>query len=196
MRRRTFVAPALLLAALTVVACGGGGSGAEGKIVETIEKAVTTSKPANCTKLVTQRFNEQNTARKGEAAVKACEAEAKSGEGKAKGAKVSNVAVNGAKATAEVEFEGGSLGGQSLEVALVEAGGNWKLDHVEGFAGYDGKALAKAFEKQFEEEPGELSPKQARCISAKIAGASQAEAEELFFSGSRAPIVELAESCA
>ena len=197
MDKRILVPLALsVLAALMLTACGGGGSGDEGKITEVIEAAATTSDPSNCTELQTRRFDEQNSEEKGKGAVKACEEEAKAGEEEAEGAKVSNVSINGEKATAEVEFEGGSLGSQALEVALVEEGGSWKLDQVEGFANYDGKALGEAFEKQFEKEPEGLNADQAQCIAGKIAAASQTEAEALFFSGTPDAIEELAESCA
>ncbi len=198
MNKRILVPLALLvLAALTLTACGGGGgSSDEGKITETIEKAATTSDPSNCTELETPAFVEQNSEQKGKAAVKSCEEEAEAGEQHAEGANVSNVSVNGSKATAEVEFEGGPLGSQTLEVALVEEGGNWKLDQIEGFANYDGAALGEAFEKEFEENPEGLNKKQATCIAQGIAKSSKTEAEELFFSGSSEPIVELAEGCA
>jgi hypothetical protein len=185
----------LVLMASTSAACGGG-SGDEGRIAEAIERATTTKDPSNCTELQTQRFDERNTGQNGRAAVKRCEEEAKEGGRRAKGAKVSDISVDGEKATAKVEFEGGSLGSQALEVALVEEGGKWKLDRIEGFADYDGKALGEAFERQFEKEPKGLSPAQARCIAGKIGKASQAEAETLFFGGTPDAIEELAESCA
>jgi hypothetical protein len=197
LNKRILVPLALLvLAALTLTACGGGGSNDEDKIAETIETAATTSDPSNCTELETLSFVEQNSQQKGKAAIKACEEEAEAGEEEAEGANVSNVSVDGSKATAEAEFEGGSLGSQSLEVELVEEDGTWKLDQIAGFANYDGRALGEAFEKQFDEEPGELSPEQAKCISGKVAGLSQAEAEEVFFGGSAEKIIELAQSCA
>jgi hypothetical protein len=197
LNKRILVPLALLaLAALALTACGGGGSSDEDKIAETIETAATTNDPSNCTELETLSFVEQNSQQKGKAAVKSCEEEAEAGEEEAEGANVSNVSVDGSNATAEAEFEGGSLGSQSLEVELVEEGGTWKLDQIAGFANYDGKALGEAFEKQFEEEPGELSPEQAKCISGKVAGLSQAEAEEVFFGGSPEKIIELAQSCA
>jgi ABC-type glycerol-3-phosphate transport system substrate-binding protein len=194
---RTFVPLALLvLAALTLAACGGGGgSGDEEKITETIETAATTSDPTNCTELETLSFVEQNSEEKGKSAIKSCEEEAEAGEEEAEGVKVTEVSVNGSKATANAEFEGGGLGAQTLELALVEEGGTWKLDHVEGFANYDGKALGEAFEKQFEESSEEIKPEQAKCIAEKVANASKAQAEELFLSGSPEAIVELAESC-
>jgi hypothetical protein len=196
MNKRALVPIALLaLAALTLTACGGGRSD-EDKIVETIETAETTPQPNNCTEFQTQRFNEQNNQVQGKAATKVCEEQAESGEELAEGANVSNVSVNGEKATAEVAFEGGPLGSQALEVALVKQEGNWKLDQVEGFARYEGKALGSAFEKEFEEHPQGLSKQQATCIAGRIAGSSQKEAEELFFSGSSEPIIKLAEGCA
>jgi hypothetical protein len=198
LNKRILVPLALLvLAALTLTACGGGGgSSEEDKITETIEKAATSSDPSNCTEIETLNFVEQNTAEKGEAAIKSCEEEAKEGNEQAEQANVSNVSVNGSKATAEVEFEGGPLGSQTLEVALVEEGGTWKMEEVEGFAKYDGTALGAAFEKEFEEEPEGLNEKQATCIAEGIAKSSKAAAEELFFSGSPEAIVKLAEGCA
>ena len=77
------------------------------------------------------------------------------------------------KATAEVEFEGGSLGSQTLEVALVEEGGDWKLDQIEGFANYDGQTSGEAFEKKFEENPEEPEQEQGNCIAEGIAEVEQ-----------------------
>jgi hypothetical protein len=187
----------LVVAALMLAACGGGGSSsAEGEITEAIEKATTTADPSNCTETETLSFVEQNSAEKGKGAIKTCEEEAKAGEEEAEKANVSNISVNGEKATAEVEFKGGSLDSQTLEVALVEEGGKWKLDQVEGFADYNGEALEKAFEKQFEKEAEGVSPEVVSCIAEGIGKASKAEAEELFFSGSPSKIEELAEGCA
>jgi hypothetical protein len=167
----------LVLAAFTLAACGGGGSSAEDEITEVIETAA-------------------NSGETGKAAVKACEAEAKEEEEQAEAASVSNVSVNGEKATAEVEFEGGPLDSQTLEVALVEEGGSWKLDQIEGFAEYDGKALEEAFLKRFEEEPEGVSQAQYTCIAEGIGKASKAEAKELFLSGSPEKLEELARGCA
>jgi len=195
MNKRALIPIALLaLAALTLSACGGGGSD-EDKVVETIETAATTTDPSNCTKLQTQRFNEQNNQVQGEAATKVCEEQAEAGEEQAEGASVSHVAVKDDKATAEVEFEGGSLGSQTLEVALVQEDGDWKLDQVEGFARYDGKALGEEFEAEFKENPQGVNPEQAKCIAGKIAALSKPDAEELFFGGSSEPIIAIAESC-
>jgi hypothetical protein len=193
---RNLVPLALLASASLGLSACGGGNGDEDKIVEAIETAETTANPRNCTELQTQRFNEQVSQKRGKAATKACEKEAEAGEEEAKSANVSNVTVNDDKATAEVEFKGGPLDSQTLEVALVQEDGDWKLDRVEGFADYDGKALGAAFEERFEEKPEGLSPKQAKCIARKVAASSEAKAEDLFFGGSSDPIIDLAESCA
>lgn len=196
MIKRLLVPLALLaLAALTVTACGGGGSNAEDEVTEVIEQAATTKDPSNCTELQTLRFTEQNTGEKGKAAIKSCEESAKEEE-QAEEAKVSNVSVNGEKATAEAEFIGGSLGSQTLAVALVEEDGDWKLDQIEGFADYDGKALEESFLKRFEESSEGLSKKQYTCIAEGIGKATTAEAEAMFLSGSSTKIEALAKGCA
>jgi hypothetical protein len=193
--RRALVPLALsVLASAALVACGG--SSDSDKITEVIETAATTSDPSNCTELETRRFVEQNSQEKGKAALKSCEEEDEKGETKAKSVNVANVSAKDEKATAEVEFEGGSLNSQVLEVALVEEEGDWKLDHIEGFARYDGKAMAKVFLQQLETGSSGLSATQARCFTGKLAAASKAEAEELLLGGSPEPIKKLAESCA
>jgi hypothetical protein len=194
--KRLLVPLALLaLAALAVTACGGGGSSAEDEVTEVIEQAATTKDPSNCTELQTLRFTEQNTGEKGKAAIKSCEESAKEEE-QAEEAKVSNVSVNGEKATAEAEFIGGSLGSQTLAVALVEEEGDWKLDQIEGFANYNGKALEETFLKRFEESPEGLTKQQYTCIAEGIGKATTAEAEAMFLSGSSTKVEELAKGCA
>ena len=196
MIKRLLVPLALLaLAALVVTACGGSGSSAEDEVTEVIEQAATTKDPSSCTELQTLRFTEQNTGEKGKAAIKSCE-ESAAEEEQAEEAKVSNVSVNGEKATAEAEFIGGSLGSQTLAVALIEEDGDWKLDQIEGFANYDGKALEETFLKRFEESPEGLSKKQYTCIAEGIGKASTAEAEAMFLSGASTKIEELAKGCA
>ena len=196
MIKRLLVPLALFaLAALAVTACGGSGSSAQNEVTEVIEQAATTKDPSNCTELQTLRFTEQNTGEKGKAAIKNCEESAQEEE-QAEEAKVSNVSVNGKKATAEAEFIGGSLGSQTLAVALIEEDGNWKLDQIEGFANYDGKALEETFLKRFEESPEGLTKQQYTCIAEGIGKASTAEAETMFLSGSSIKIEELAKGCA
>lgn len=197
MRKRHLLLPCLLLlSALVLVACGGSsGSSAEAEIEAAIETSATKPDPANCTKFATQKFLEQSTSKSGKAALKNCEEEEESGENKAESVTVTNVEVEGSKATADAAVTGGGFEGQTLEIALVEEEGAWKLDQLTGFAKFDQKTLVKTFEAKLE-EAGELNGKQVSCIVAGLEEAPEAELEELVISGNSAPIEELAEGCA
>lgn len=197
MKRYLLLVPCLLiLSAVALSACGGGGgSSDESKIEETIETAATTADPSNCTELETRKFVEQNALGASGNAVKECEKEAEEGEEKAESVDISNVSVNGEAATAEVAFTGGGFNGQALEVALVEEGGDWKLDEVVGFTKFDPAKLANAFEAKFSEEEEAIPAKLATCLSGAFGEMSQSEAEEVLFSGSAAGVEKLVASC-
>jgi copper chaperone CopZ len=187
--------PALVLAlALSLAACGGGGESDEDKITSTIENAATSNDPAICDETQTLAFMEQTTGEGGKEAEKECEEEAKSGEGQPDSVSVSNVKVNGDKATANVEFKGGNLDEQTPEVALVEEDGNWKLDELTGFAKFDPETLVNTFAEQLEEEP-EVEPQVASCIVEGMEELSKGELEGLVIENNTEPIVEIAESC-
>lgn len=189
------VLPALLLAfALGLAACGGGGESDEDKITSTIENAATSNDPAVCDETQTLAFMEQTSGSSGKEAEKECEEEAKSGEGQPDSVSVSNVKVNGDKATANAEFKGGNLDGQTPEVALVEEGGNWKLDELTGFAKFDPETLVNSFAEQIEEEP-EIEPKAASCIVEGVEELSKGELESLVIENNNQAIVEIVEGC-
>lgn len=189
------VLPALVLAfALGLAACGGGGESDEDKIVSMIEKSATSTDPANCKETQTQQFMEQTSGGSGSEAVKECEKETKSGEDNPEAVNVSNVKVEGEKATANVEFEGGNFNGQTVEVALVEEEGNWKLNELTGFAKFDPTQLVGALAKKLEENP-EIEPRVASCIVEGLEEAPKEELEALVIENNTQPIVELAESC-
>lgn len=196
MKKRHLLLPCLLIvSALALVACGGGGSSDESEIEEAIETSATTGDPSNCTKLETANFVEQSTSESGTAAIKACEEEAKKDpESRAESVEVAEVEVDGSKATANAAISGGSLDSQTVSIALVEEDG-WKLDELTGFVKLDQGALAQVFETQLEKS-GELNSKQTSCIVEGIEEMPQAEIEEVILSGNSTPIEELAEGCA
>lgn len=187
--------PVLLLAlTLGLAACGGGGESDEDKIASTIETAATSTAPAVCGETQTLKFMEQTTSGSGKEAEKECEEEAKSGESNPESVNVSKVEVSGGKATADAEFKGGNFNEQTLEVALVEEGGEWKLDEFVGFAKFDPSVFVEALAKQLENEPS-IEPQAAGCIVEGIEEFSKPELESLVVENNTQAIVEVAESC-
>jgi hypothetical protein len=108
---------------------------------------------------------------------------------------VSNVEVNGSKATGDAAVTGGGLDGQSIEIALVKEGEQWKLDEVVRFTSFNPEKLAETVGAELKEHQGELSPNIASCLVEALAHASRTEAEELFLSGSTGALQKVAEKC-
>jgi hypothetical protein len=194
LKRRFSLACLVVFSALAVVACGGSGNSDESQIEEAIETSATTTDPADCTKLSTRHFMEQTTQSEGSEAVKECEKQASEETG-AESASVSNVEVDGSKATADVALTGGSFDGQTLGVTLVKEGNQWKLDELTGFAKFDKAKLIEAFEKSLAEPSNEVSNGLASCLVEALEAGSREEFEELTLSGSAEGLEELAEAC-
>jgi hypothetical protein len=183
----------LFLAGFAFAACGGGDDETS-KVEETIETAATTTDPAECSKTQTQNFMEQTSQASGKAAVKKCEEEAEKEEG-AESAKVSNVEVDGSSASAEVALGGNIFDGQTLEVALVKDGDQWKLDEVVKFTEFDHGKFVKTFEGEIEKS-GEANSKFATCFLEAFEEADQREVEELLFNSAGKGFEEIAKNCA
>ena len=193
MSERPLLLPLLLiLSALALSACGSSG-GEESKVEETIETSATSTDPADCSRLQTQRFMEQTTQESGKAAVKKCEEEAEKEEG-SESVEVSNVEAEGSSATAEAALSGGSLDGQAVEVELVKDGDQWKLNEVVKFTKFDNGKFVETFEREIEKS-GESSSKFATCFIEAFKGADQKEVEELLFHGSGNGFEEIAREC-
>jgi ABC-type glycerol-3-phosphate transport system substrate-binding protein len=195
LRKRFLLFPCLLiLSALALAACGSSSGGDEGEIEEVIQASATTNDPADCKKLNTQKFMEQTTQESGDAAVKQCEDEAKEEEG-SKSVKVSAVEVDGSDATAEAALSGGNLDGQTLEVALVKDGDQWKMNEVVEFTKFDQAKLVEGLEGSLEEAASEVNPKFASCVIEAFKQGSQSEVEDLLFGQSPQALEEVFESC-
>lgn len=193
MKKPHLVLPLLLAAALALAACGGSsGGGEEAKIEEVIEESATSTDPSKCTELQTALFNETEAGQKGAEATKTCEEEVK--ENETESVKVSNVNVNGEKATAEVEIEGSSLNGQGVEIELIEEGGNWKLNKFVSFTNFNAAALGESLKEEFEKEEG-VNPKLAKCVVEGVSEISQSDAESMVFEKSLEPIKKIAQGC-
>jgi hypothetical protein len=194
LERHLLVPCLLIVSALALVACGSGSSDTS-QIEEAIETSATTTDPGDCTTVQTQNFNEQATQESGKAALKACEKEAEEPHGQSKSAAVSKVEVEGSKATADAALSGGNFDGQTVEVALVKDGDQWKVDELTGFAKLDQAKVVEVFEREFAKPSSGVSKSLAACVSEGLGEASQSEFEELLLAGSSTPIEELAEAC-
>jgi hypothetical protein len=184
-----------VLAALSLAACGGGSESDEDKITDVITEAAVEEKPEHCTELLTQKFNEQTQKVSGEEAVEECEEEAEDGDN-AEAVEVTNVQVNGGGAKADVAFTGSDFDGQTLTVALVEDGDQWKLDEVVGFAKFDREKLLSGLGESLEEDSeGGKEAEVSECVLEGLEELDDESLESIFVSPSAEAIVELAEAC-
>ncbi|MFN8217229.1 MAG: hypothetical protein U0R71_11615 [Solirubrobacterales bacterium] len=199
MNKRPLWLPLALLLVLGLAACGGGGGSSEGgdeegEIEAAITKSVTLDDPSKCTETLTQNFLDQVEESEGQKALEECEESASDASDDPESVSVTNIQIDGSKATADAAFVGSGLDSQVLTIALVKEEGQWKLDELAGFAKLDQEALASFFEKELKAS-GELSDEQVGCIADGLREASEADVEELLLEGSSQPLAELAEGC-
>lgn len=183
----------VLVLSLGLAACGGGESD-EDKIATTIEDAATSTDAAVCSETQTLAFMEQTTGTSGKGAEKQCEQEAEAGTNQPDSVTVSKVEVDGEKATADVEFKGGQFDEQTLQLALVEEDGAWKVDELSGFADFDPAPFVKALAEQIEEEPS-IEPEVGSCIVEGIEELSKQELESIVVENNTEVFGEIAEGC-
>jgi len=184
-----------LAASLILAACGDDDddtSADEQEIVDAITEAATSSDPSNCTDLQTQRFVEQTTGETGPEAIASCEEDAE--ESVADEADVSNVEIDGDSATAEADLSGSFFGGQTIEIALMKEGDQWKLDELVGFVDLDLQEFAGAIRTSLEEED-EAPPEVTDCVVGNVEQLTAEEAEALFINNDRQLEQQVFDSC-
>jgi ABC-type glycerol-3-phosphate transport system substrate-binding protein len=193
MKRLLLLVPALALGALVLSACGGGETD-EDKIVSAIETSATSTDPADCEALGTLAFIEQTAGGSGQEAVKKCEEETKDTTGDPDSVEVSEVQVDGSDATADAKFVGGNFDGQTLTIALVDEGGDWKLDQLVGFVDFKRDGLIGSFEESLGESD-EIPAAVRSCIVKGLEELADEELESLVINNEEDAFVELAEEC-
>ena len=129
----------LLVLLLGLAACGGGGE--DEKAVKANVERFFASDPRGCT-LETEQMvrNTQDSATTGEAIASCRRREQQRRQGgdtgtpfaPSRGAAVSDVSIDGAKATAKATLQGGDLDRQKLDVGLVKQHDVWKIDRIDG----------------------------------------------------------------
>jgi hypothetical protein len=166
------------LAALALGACGGGSdsnSQDEDDITAAITRAATSGDPAACTDSQTAKFNEQTSGGGGDP-VKNCEEDAANTA--ADSVDVSNIEVDGDSATAEISGTGSILDGQTLNVALIKEGDQWKLDELQGFTDFDRDAFIEAFSSELDSE-GDVPAEASSCLKQQFQNASDEELQNV-----------------
>jgi hypothetical protein len=195
MRRLPLITALAFLLALAVGACGGGGGGGneEDQIAAAIQTAATTTSASNCTELETQRFLEQTEFRTGQAAIAECKRSDPAND--ADSVAVSNVSIDGETATADAAVKGSVFDGQTLVIALVKDGDQWKLDHVDDIKGFDGAQFARAFAAAVEAGNSTLTAEQTRCLTQKLAAAPSDTLKAAVLSGDGDKLAALISGC-
>lgn len=142
------------------------GATEERKIEATISRLLTGKDAALCLEQATPRFLERATARKGLAAVEACNLEAQRHVGPTNLVVVSDIEVDGSRATgnAEIFTIGHGLRGQVVTFGLVEERGHWKVDRYAGFAEIDKDALLTVMVESLEAVGVPLTRRTANCL--------------------------------
>jgi hypothetical protein len=194
---------AALATALALAGCGGSGDGSttattggtdQAQIADAIRTSVTSSDPADCTRLETQRFIEQIHFTTGAQALKACERDAPDTTDDPDSVDVTDVQVNGASATANVAFHGGGFDGSTLSMALVKGGDQWKLDRITAVPTFDLAAFSKAFTQRLSSNQNVAGPATA-CITKALDSAGPDSVKGALISGESSQLLSLIAPC-
>ena len=176
------VAVAAVLAAFALAACGGdddGSSEDEDQITAAIERAATSTDPAKCTEVETANFARQTDGEPGdspEEAVERCQENAD--DAPADSVDVSDVEVDGDSATAKALVNGSFFDGQTLDLALIKQGDQWKLNEFRGFAEIDRDALISGIQEGLRSE--NASPDAVDCVTKQLEAQSDEQLEAAF----------------
>ena len=194
--------PRLLLLSTLVVALGlglaacGDGKSDEEEVVVAINYALVSTDPDACTEGMTQAFSEQGFRQEGAGAVESCEQNARAEESPNDPVKVTNVEVDGSKATAEIGLtDDGDPIGQVLVAALVEEDGDWKLDEFTGYAEFDKRKWVEERREGLEGGHNSIEPQVVDCIVEAYRKRSRPELEEVMLGGSAQAEIEIDENC-
>ncbi len=169
----------------------------ENRVTRTIGRLLSSKDTSLCLEVATQRFLEQNTRRDGVAAVEACTAVVNARRNLTNVVRVTNVTVEGSRATgnAEVLTKGLGLEGQVLTFELVEERGYWRVDRSLGFAKLDRFALTKGVLEAVSAVGVEVTRSMTACVSAVLDRLPRGEVESLLLYPSDARARQLFGPC-
>ena len=186
---------AVLIVPIFAFAACGESSSDESQIEDVIESSGRSADPADCTKLMTRHLMEQVAQESGPDAERECKEEAENEEG-FESVDISNIAVDGSRATAAVRMTGGGLDdGQTIELELVKDDGQWKMNEILRFVRLDKRRLVEGIEEESARPTSGFSPGFAACFAKAFEESSQEQIEIMLLSGTTDAIEEVAESC-
>jgi hypothetical protein len=194
---------AAVAAALALTACGGSGDDStseaiggadQAEIAHAIRTSVTSSDPADCTRLETQRFLEQIHFVTGSAAVKACQQDAPDTSDDPDSVDVADIEVDGTSATANATFHGGGFDGSTLSIAVVKEGDQWKVDQITAVPTFDLPAFEKAFTQRLSSQEG-VTAAGTECITKALDSAGPDAVKGALISGDSSQLLNLIGPC-
>jgi hypothetical protein len=159
----------------------------EQKVERTIGKLFSGRDPALCVEVVTARYLEESLHSSGLSPLQGCFAAVQARLHLTNIVRVTEIEVDGSRATgnAEILTEGLGLKGQILTLALVEDRGHWKADRLLGFARLDRSALTDGIVSGLEAIKVAVTKRMKKCLLLAIDRLSQAQVEALLTDPSR-----------
>ncbi len=198
MGSRLLTALALAGATAALASCGGGGASEVQEVQEVREmlRESADEDPSNCTRYQTLAYTEQLTKEHGRAAIRSCEEEVVEREDEPGSFDIVRLRADDGAARLRASFDGSVLDGQTLEFALVEVDGDWKLDRIVGFVELDrAEPIAELGVSLIDEMPSPFGARLTACVVDRLEGLSSAELENLILGPSWRPLESIAETC-
>jgi hypothetical protein len=127
MNRVVPLAVVALAASLGLVACGGGSSTSdEDQIRSVADRALTGNDPASCDELLTAHFIQVFY----RGSIAQCKKNAEETSTNPDSVDVTNISVDGDKASGDIKLIGGAGDGEVLNTIFLKQSGKWKIDSV------------------------------------------------------------------
>ena len=121
--------PAPTPAAETPAPAPDSNSGEEAAVRQLVITAMTTSDPADCTRLYTQAFLEQITGKTGSEAVEECSDDSDD-DSVADSVNIKSLVSTGSGYQAVVDIEGGDMAGSLFTMTITRGSGTWRIDRL------------------------------------------------------------------
>jgi hypothetical protein len=163
----------------------------ESRIEAVIERASTSTDADYCDEDLTDLYLETTTGGEAPYADELCEIDAEIPG--ADSVEVSNVQVDGDVATASVEQMGGSFDGSTLIKELVKEDGDWKLNRILGFAGFDRERFDRAYREDYQAFGS--SPRVIDCAMTRLARISDEEVQRMVLRKDAGEFPEIVVEC-